>query len=203
VLVRVMPNRLARSIAAFFACIAWALAVRFAWWGEGNWSGSPRAVAIGPAFAGWFVIWIPILAIVFAAIAGEAKWMATNSRHIVRPALAGALLALTFGTLASVPLDAFEITWSPSSKPHANWLVLWPLLNVAAALVAGAGAFRLRSRALLGAAIVAALLHVVQFYYLIGTTLVVKSAIMLIMGALLLGSGILWRRRTRDEESTT
>lgn len=194
VLVIITPNRLARSIAAFFACIAWALAIRFAWWGEGNWGAERAHVSVGPAIAGWFIIWTPIAALVFAAIAGEAKWMARDERRIVRPALGGLLLALTFGTFASVPFDAFELFWSSNPEPRTNWLVLWPLLNVTAALVAGSAAFSLRSRALLGVAIAAALLHVVQFYYLLGTTLVTKSVIMLIVGALLLGGGILLRQ---------
>jgi hypothetical protein len=193
-LVFVMPDRIARSIAAFFACIAWALAVRFAWCGEGAWSGSRAPVTLSSAIAGWFVIWIPVGALVTALIASEAKWMAKNYRRVVRPALGGLLLALTFGTLVSVPLDAFDSAWVSNGRPHTNWLALWPVLDVMAALLAGLGAFRLRSLPLLGVAIAAALLHVMQFYYLLGTTLVLKSVIMLIVGALLLGWGILLKR---------
>ena len=201
-LLAVMPNALARSIAAFFACVAWALAIRFAWWGENSWSSSRVPVALAPALLGWFVIWTPIVAILSAAIAGEARWMASKARRIVRPALSGVLLALTFGTLASVPLEVLDSLWSPNSKTQTNWLVLWPLLNVAVAFIAGVGAFRLRNMGLLGIAIAAALLHVVQFYYLLGTTLLVKSAIMLIVGALLLAGGVLLRRRSHGSEST-
>lgn len=201
-LVILMPNRLARSIAMFFACIAWALAIRFAWWGEGNWSALRAHVRLAPALIGWFVIWTPIAALAFAAIAGEAKWMAREGRPIVRPALSGLLLTLTFGTFASVPFEAFSLFWGADLEPRTNWLVLWPLLNAAAALAAGYGAFRLRSMALLGVAIAAALLHVVQFYYLLGTTLVIKSVIMLIVGVVLLGSGgalLHWPRRRQSE----
>lgn len=200
VLVVIMPNRLARSIAAFFACIAWALAIRFAWWGEVAWSGPRAAVALAPSLAGWFVIWAPVAALVIAAIAGEAKWMAGKARQLVRPALGGMLLALTFGTLASAPLDTFETLWGSNAKPHTNWLALWPLLDVAAALLAAFCAFRLRSTALLGLAIGAALLHVVHFYYLLGTTLVMKSVIMLILGALLLAWGTLRNRSAGRSE---
>jgi len=199
-LLAVMPNALARSIAAFFACVAWALAIRFAWWGEDSWSSSRAAVALGPALIGWFVIWIPVVAIAYAAIASETSWMARKAGRIVRPALSGMLLALTFGTLVTLPLEALDSFWSPSPKPQTNWLVLWPLLNVALALAAGLGAFRLRNMALLGIAIAAALLHVVQFYYLLGTTLLVKSAIMLIVGALLLAGGVLLRHRSLESE---
>lgn len=202
VLLLVMPNRLARSIAAFFACVAWALAIRFAWWDEASWSSRRPAVTPGPAIAGWFVIWAPIAALVSTAIASEPKWMASKARQIARPALTGMLLALTFGTFASMPVDVIELALGPNPEPHTNWLVIWPLLNAAAALLAGLGAFRLRSRAVLGAAIVAALLHVMQFYYVLGTTLVVKSAIMLIVGALLLGWGALLSRGAREREAT-
>jgi hypothetical protein len=193
-LVFVMPNRIARSIAAFFACIAWALAIRFAWWGEGGWRGSRAPVALGSAIVGWFVIWIPVAALVTAIIASEAKWMARKDARLVRPALGGLLLALTFGTLVSVPLDAFDSLWVANGRPHTNWLALWPLFDIMAALLAGLGAFRLRSMPLLGVAIAAALLHMMQFYYLLGTTLVIKSVIMLLVGGLLLGSGILLKR---------
>lgn len=200
VLVVIMPNRLARSIAAFFACIAWALAVRFAWWGEIAWIGPRAAVAPGPAIAGWFVIWAPVAALVIAAVAGEAKWMAGKARQLLRPALGGMLLALTFGTLASAPLDSFESLWGANSEPYTNWLALWPLLDVAAALLAGFCAFRLRSTALLGVATGAALLHVLHFYYLLGTTLVTKSVIMLIVGAVLLAWGAFRHRNAARNE---
>jgi hypothetical protein len=190
----VMPNRLARYIAAFFACVAWALAVRFAWWGTEVWDGGRRhPVPLGPALIGWAVIWIPIAAISVAVIRSEAKWMAHGGRRIVRPALDGMLLALTFGTFASAPLEMLDFLWSSESRVRTNWLALWPVLNVAAALVAALGAFHLRNKALVGVAIVAALLHVANFYFLLGTTLLVKSAIMLVIGGLLLGSGVLLR----------
>jgi hypothetical protein len=197
VLLVIMPNALARSIAAFFACIAWALAIRFAWWDE-NWLYSRTSVALGPALIGWFVIWIPIGAIVTAVIASESRWMASKARNIGRPALGGMLLALTLGTFASVPLDAFAGMWNTDLHPKTNWLVLWPLLNVAAALLASFGAFRLRNTALMGVAVAVAMLHVMHFYYLLGTTLLLKSAIMLILGAALLGCGVILQRRRRD-----
>jgi hypothetical protein len=202
-LLAVMPNALARSIAAFFACIAWALAIRFAWWGEESWGRARPPAALIPALIGWFVIWTPVAAAFFAALASESRWMASKARQIVRPALSGMLLALTFGTLASVPLEMIAPLWNSESGAQSNWLVLWPLLNVAAALVAGFGAFSLRNMALLGTAIAGALVHVVQFYYVLGTTLLLKSAIMLVMGALLLGAGTLLRRRSEQPEVAT
>jgi uncharacterized membrane protein len=201
----VMPNRLARYIAAFFACVAWALAIRFAWWGTEAWGGDTRyPVPLGPALTGWAVIWVPIAAISVVAIRSEAKWMAHGGRRIMRPALGGMLLALTFGTFASAPLEMLDFLWSTDSRLHTNWLAIWPLLNVTAALIAALGAFQLRNRALLGVAIAAALLHVVNFYFLLGTTLLMKSAIMLVIGALLLGLGVVLRNgRVPQGESIT
>ena len=194
VLIILMPNPLARSIAAFFACVAWSLTIRFAWWGEEEtWNGAQHAVSLASALIGWAVIWIPVAALCIAAIVSETRWMGQAAARVVRPALTGMLLALTFGTFASEPRDAFG--WlRPSGTAPEDWLVLWPLLNAAAALVAGLGAFHLRNKALLGAAIAAALLHVGQFYFLLGTSLVVKSVIMVGVGMLLLGWGVVLRR---------
>jgi hypothetical protein len=193
-LVFIMPNRLARSLAAFFACVAWALAIRFAWWGGLELRDSAQhAVSLAPALIGWAVIWIPVAALVSAAVRGEARWMArADTAPIVRPALSGMLLALTFGTFASEPIAA--LMWDTQASTQ-NWLVLWPLLNAATALFAGFCAFRLRNRAIVGTAIVASVLHLGQFYFLLGTTLVMKSIIMVTVGALLLGAGLILRRR--------
>jgi uncharacterized membrane protein len=95
------------------------------------------------------------------------------------------MLALSVGTWASEPFAALPWRTPPSEIP-VNWLTLWPLLGVAAALFAGVCAFRLRHRAMIGVAIAGALLHLVQFYYLLGVSLVVKSYIMLALGGGLL-----------------
>jgi hypothetical protein len=197
-LVLVMPNRLARALAAFFACVAWALTLRFAWWGDQeSWDVTRHAVPLVPALIGWAAIWIPVAALCAIVIRNEASWMARPAAaRITRPALTGLILALTFGTFASEPLETFAWFRSSGTMPE-NWLVLWPLLNAAMALWAGFCAFQLRSKALLGVAIAAALLHVGQFYFLLGTTLVVKSLIMLLTGALFVGAGLLLKRSRR------
>lgn len=194
-LVLKLPNHFAKMLSAFFACLAWALAVRFAWWGEDSISGPGLAVAFAPALIGWIVIWIPVAAGVHALITREAEWMATKTRRIARPALTGLLLGLSVGTWTSEPFAALTF-WAPPSEVPVNWLALWPLLGVAAALFAAVSAFRLRHRAMLGVAIAGALLHLVQFYYLLGVTLVTKSYIMLAVGvALLLAARGMRRRR--------
>jgi len=200
-LVILMPNHLARSIAAFFACVAWSLAIRFAWWGEAeSWDAAQHAVSLIPALIGWVVIWIPVAVGCIVAILEEARWTGQPAARIVRPALSGMLLALTFGTFASEPLDAFG--WMLTSRPPGQrWRVLWPLLHAAAALLAGFGAFRLRNKALMGIAIAAALLHVGQFYFLLGTSLVMKSVIMAVVGMILLGGGLLLGHRGSTAQS--
>jgi hypothetical protein len=201
-LVLTLPNRFAKALAAFFACVAWALTVRFAWWGETVFGDEPTTVAVLPALLGWFVIWIPVVGIVQALIAREAQWMARSWRRIARPALTGLLVGLAVATWVSEPLGSLQF-WAPSSAAHANWLVLWPLLAVATALFAATCAFRLRHHALLGVAIAGALLHVMQFYYVLGTTLVVKSYIMLVVGGVLLIAARLARQRASSARSAS
>ncbi len=191
VLVLLLPNRLAKFLAAFFACIAWAFAVRFAWWDAEEFS----LRLVPPALASWFVVWIPVIAGAHALVRTEARWMASGMQYLARPALTGLLLSLAFGTWASLPFSSAHL-WSASVE--TDWLAMWPLLSAAAALFAAICAFRIRNRALIGAAIGGALLHVVHFYFLLGTTLLMKSCIMLIVGVLLSVTAALLSRRTRD-----
>lgn len=180
-----LPNRFARLLSTFFACIAWALTIRLGWWGEDSFGDPELAVALVPALIGWIVIWVPVGLGVHMLIERETEWMATDARRIARPALTGLLLALSLGTWTSEPFAALTF-WTPPGQRSTSWLALWPLLGVAAALFAAVYAYRLRHRAMIGAAITGALLHVVQFYYLLGVRLVTKSYIMLAVGALLL-----------------
>ena len=185
VLVFVLPDHFARLLSAFFACLAWALAVRIFWWGEDALWDLRMEVAFIPAFVAWLVIWLPVAWCVHRLIDREAHWMAGPSRGVARPALTGLLLALSVGTWTSEPFAAFAF-WTPPTEVPRNWLSLWPLLGTAAALFAAVSAYRLQHRAMIGVAIAGALLHVVHFYYLLGVSLVLKSYIMLAFGALLL-----------------
>ena len=191
-----MPNRLAKVLAAFFACIAWALAARFVVWGDALLSDVRDDVALGPALASWLVIWAPLLAASEVLIRREAAWMAERARTLARPALTGLLMALALATWASEPLGTL-VFWGPPPGNQRNWLVLWPLLGVATALFAAVCAYRLKSRALVGLAIAGGLLHVIQFYYLLGTTLVMKSMIMLGVGVVLIVAAWSLERRSR------
>lgn len=182
ILVFVMPNAFAKVLATIFACCAWALTIRFAWWDPSRFSGSSPEISWMQALLGWFVVWIPIIVAAHELIQTERAWMVSGLRRLARPALNGLLVSLALATLFSAP-NADYLFWGEGRQPGANWIVLWPLLGILAALFATFCAFRLRSRALIGVSIAGALLHVVQFYYFLGTTLLIKSVIMLGVGA--------------------
>jgi hypothetical protein len=195
VLLFVLPNRLAKLLSAFFACIAWALAVRFAWWGEWSFDSTRTQAALVPALVGWLVIWIPVIVLTHVLIAREPHWMASRWRGIARPALTGLILSLAVGTWVSEPLGSLQF-WAPPGPTYTNWLTLWPLLAVGASLFACTSAFRLRHRGLIGFTIAGAMLHIVQFYFLLGATLLMKSLIMLAVGAVLLFAATFLRRQS-------
>ncbi len=180
-----LPNHFAKGLSAFFACLAWAFVVRLGWWGDDLFGQRRLEVPFLPALTGWLIIWVPVGGLVHTLIRRETRWMATSARRVARPALTGLLLGLSVGTWASEPFAALPFTTPPTEIPE-NWLVLWPLLGALAALFAAGSAFRLRHRAMIGGAIGGALLHVVHFYYLLGVSLVVKSYIMLALGAMFL-----------------
>jgi hypothetical protein len=185
VMVLLLPNAFARTLSTLFACLAWAVTVRFAQWGENWFDGTRQAVGLAPALLGWLVIWLPVGVTTEALIRGETRWMASGLRAIARPALTGLLVALSLGTWGSEPFATLTF-WAPSGGVPRNWLALWPFLGIGAALFAAVCAYRLRHTAMLGVAIAGALTHVVQFYYLLGVTLVMKSWIMIAMGVVLL-----------------
>lgn len=192
-----LPNRFAKALAAFFFCIAWALTLRFAWWGEPTFGGEIVGVAPVPALVAWLVVWMPIAAAVEVAIAREPQWMATPARAILRPALTGCLIALSLAQWVSEPLATLRF-WA-GDETGANWLAVWPLLALAAALYAAVAAFRLRDRALVGVGIAGGALHVMQFYYMLGVSLLAKSMMMLAVGAaLLVAARLLAPRSTKD-----
>jgi hypothetical protein len=186
VLALLMPNPLHRALSAFFATIAWALTVRFALFGEPEfWHGDrERAVSLGSSLIGWALAWLPVGAGIALLIRHEAGWIARGRAGALRPVLTGLIIGLAFATLASQPFESFR--WWGGGEVAQGWLALWPLLSAGAALAAVAAAFALGQRALLGAGALAALLHVSHFYYALGTGLLLKSLLMLAMGAAML-----------------
>lgn len=189
----VMPNALARTLAAFFGCVAWAIAVRFAFWDRSLFDSPSAPVALLPALIGWLVIWVPLVATVEWLVRHEPEWLATDLRRVGRAASNGLIAALAVATWASEPFAGLPF----GGTPVTSWLALWPLLGTALAAYAAFCALRFRSRALLGLAIAGALLHTLQFYFVLGVSLVTKSAIMVAVGAALLAAAWALRRRSR------
>lgn len=193
VLALVMPNALHRTLSTVFATIAWALTVRFALFGEPEfWHGEREfAPSLAQSVAGWALAWLPVGTGIGALIRREPQWMARRWQPVLRPVLTGLLVGLAFATLASQPFESFR--WFGSGTARPDWLALWPLMSALAALGGVAAAFALRSRALTGACVVAVLLHVAHFYYELGTSLLLKSLLMLALGAALLAAARLLR----------
>jgi hypothetical protein len=180
-----MPNRLHRVMSALFGLIAWALMWRFGLFGEPSWGESNgTAPSLPAALAGWAMAWLPPGAALWLLIRHESAWVARGWAPLLRPGLSGLIIGIGFATLLSQPFESFR--WWGSAPMRQDWLALWPLLSAGAALAAVAAAFALGSRALMGACIVAVLLHISHFYYMLGTSLLLKSLLMLAMGAALL-----------------
>lgn len=185
-LVVAMPNRLHRTMSTLFACVAWALFVRYALWDAPEWRSfdQPRpAPSATLALGGWAMAWLPIGGLLYALVRTEATWMAQGRQAIARPAAVGLIVGLAWATLLSQPLEALHL-----ADMRQGWLAIWPLLSALAALAALAGAFALGNRGLTAVCILAALAHVSLFYYAMGTTLLVKAAAMIALGAILLGA---------------
>ena len=201
----IMPNKIARTLAALFATIAWINTVRFLvrpgnaeriLFEERN-AGDTLAMGAWALPLGWLLTWLPLLALAAWLILREPYWMASSLRRLARPMLTGVLLGLSIGTIAAEPFTL--VIWGTEGlSAGITWLSLFPLLSIGLALAAAYGAFRVRSHGLLGFAVFAALVHLARFYYLYGTTLMWKSVIMLTVGAALLVAGAALRNRGPD-----
>ena len=193
-----MPNRLHRALSTLFATIAWALTLRFALFGEPDlWRVNPGvpAASTASALVGWLFAWAPIGVGLWWLIRTEAAWMARGWQPVLRPIVTGLIVGLAFATLASHPFESFR--WFGSGDVDVGGLALWPLLSALGALAALAAAFALRQRGLMAMCVAAALLHVSHFYYALGTSLLVKSVLMLVMGgAALLAARALGAKET-------
>ncbi|MEO5694679.1 MAG: DUF4401 domain-containing protein [Usitatibacter sp.] len=198
-LVFAMPNGLHRTMSTLFACIAWAMSVRYGVWDHysfGPMAGrEPQGVALFPALLGWLVVWVPVGYGLFLLVRREPRWMLRRRQELLRPVGAGLIVGLAFATLLSQPLDSFTSSFIERGIRN-NWLALWPLLSALASLGALVAAFALGSRGLMALCVVAALLHASHFYYAMGTTLLVKALTMLLLGAALLGAADYLRNRS-------
>lgn len=184
----VMPNRLHRTLSTVFACIAWALTVRFGLLGAPSfdWRGNmPRVtLSLAAAIAGWLVAWVPIIAALWWSIGHGATSALQRRPALVQPIVTGLTIGLAFATVASQPFESWR--WLGGGEADVGGLALWPLLSAFGALAAVAAAYARRQRGLMSVCIVAALLHVSHFYFALGTSLLVKSVLMLAMGGIAL-----------------
>jgi hypothetical protein len=188
-----MPNHFARLLAAFFACVAWVYTIRFLLQpgaGDGHslddelfWRSPLAGGYLVPL--GWLLTWVPMIALAAWLVARERRWMASRARVYARPALSGLLLGIAFAGLVTEPLGIF-LLGEEQLGVAVGWWSLFPLLSIGLAVFAMVEAYRVRSAGILGAAVLAALLHLSRFYYLYGTTLLWKSLIMVCAGAALL-----------------
>ncbi|HTU64957.1 MAG TPA: DUF4401 domain-containing protein [Steroidobacteraceae bacterium] len=188
-----MRDRVARALAAFFASIAWVFVVRYLLRpheSENIFFDSSREFAL-PLFGAWTVplawllTWLPIIGLLAWLRHTERRWMMRTTAEFARPAIAGLLLGLTFGGMGAEPVSMLALGTEMLGRGVDGW-ALFPVLSIALAMFAAYVAFQLRSAGLLGLAIFAALAHLARFYYLFGATLMDKSLIMLIVGAVTL-----------------
>ena len=200
VVLLVMPDKIARTLAALFATIAWVYLVRFVVRGGEHedmffdFDRYRRQPGSGLVLLAWLLTWAPMLLGASWLTRRENTWMAHSLRVFARPILTGLLLGLSLGGLASEPFVRLAFGMD-SIGVQMSWLALFPLMSIALAMYAAWCAFRLRSAGLSGFATFAALVHLGRFYYLYGTSLMWKSVIMLCLGAVLLGVGEVLRRR--------
>ena len=195
-LVIVMPNRLHRAMSTLFACMALAIFVRFSVWGDPGTRGFTTATpSLHLAISSWMLSWLPVGIALWLLVHREAAWMARGWQAVLRPASTGLIVGLAAATLISQPFESLQWLWSGGHSAAQRWLSLWPLLSAFAALGALVAAFALGSRALIGVCIVAVLLHLSHFYYVIGTSLLIKSVTMLILGALMLAGAAALKKR--------
>lgn len=175
VLTLVVPNRLHRTLSTLFATIAWAVLVRFSLFGA-----SPFP-PLGLALAGFGLVWLPVGALLWVLLRSEPQWMARGRQDVLRPVTHGLIIGLATATLASEPFMVLSLLFGAGGQQGG--LALWPLLSVLGALMATVAAFALRNKALVGIGAAFALLHLAYFYYELGTSLLLKALLMVLMGA--------------------
>jgi Domain of unknown function (DUF4401) len=198
-LVFVMRNRLHRFLSSLGAVIAWALAMHQAIFGDLPWTAAyepaPRGFRLIVSLVLWLLVWAPVAFAAIWLLRREAWWMARGRETVLRPVTHGLIAALSIAPVALHPSVLwFELGFHSTRDVEAGWVALWPLLAALLALLALALAFALRNRPLMGLAILFGLVEVSCFYYTLGTTLLIKSIVMLLLGAGLLAAAQ-WSRK--------
>jgi hypothetical protein len=199
VLVLVMKNRLHRFLSSLGAVFAWAMAMHHAIFGDAPWSRwyvpAPQGSQLLVPVLLWLLVWAPVTFAAVWLLRAEASWMARGRETMLRPVSHGLIAALSIAPLASHPSGFWWVLGLHSRREvDAGWVALWPLLAALLAFLALALGFALRNRPLMGLAILFGLLEVSCFYYALGATLLVKSIVMLLLGAGLLLAAQLYRR---------
>jgi Domain of unknown function (DUF4401) len=202
-LVFVMPNRLHRVLSTLFAVSAWAMLMRVLLWNDGDaklFSSYHPEIAppLSTVLLGWMITWLPLAIGLVQLVRHEAQWMARGWQSLVRPVCTGLVLGFAFATLISHPFESFS--WGHSRSSTALLSIL-PLLSAMASVAAIAAAFAFGSRGLVGIGIVAALLHTSHFYYAMDTSLLIKSLMMLVLGAACLG--VAWKLKPAPSAEQT
>jgi hypothetical protein len=187
-LVFLMPSYLHRLMSTLFACIAWAVVTHFQ--GEGlveavmggrtsQSSNAGRMIAFGAG--AWLLAWVPVLAAAWWVATKESTWVAAGQASLMRPVMLGLLIGGACATYFSSPF-AYRFAFGGAGIPGPNWIAMWPLLSILAALVMLCAAFRVQSRAGMGFCILAALAHLGHLYYVLNISLLTKSVVMLLIG---------------------
>jgi hypothetical protein len=203
-MVAVMRNRLHRAISCSAAVIAWALAIHELAFPTQVFGFSHEAVAASDSVTLqillWLLVWCPVALAAWWFVRTEAAWMSAGRDELCRPVTTGLVAALAIAPLATHPVDfwlAMGMNTGVMASGSLSAIPLWPLMAGLLALFSLSLAFELRSRALMGVAIVFSLLELSAFYYVLGTTLLIKSITMLAMGAALLVGAQMWEGKVR------
>jgi hypothetical protein len=208
VLTLVMQNRLHRVLTTVAAVVAWALAtheflfhdipgISIPW-------GATRVDSYELSLISvllWVGVWAPVAFAAYWLVKEEARWMAERREEILRPVTCGMIASLSIAPLATHPAAFWMALGLGSTRDLTDAshgvTALWPLLAIFLVVLGMALAFAIRNRALIGLAILFGLLEISAFYYVLGTTLLVKSIVMVALGAALL----LGARRLEKETS--
>ena len=187
VLVVIMRNGFHRFLSTLAAVSAWALAMRGVLLND-----IAKSAASAPTGGGlfvslilWLIVWAPVAFAAWWLVRHEGQWIGEGNSAVLRPVTAGLIAALSVGPMALHPAAFWNEFQSSRGGAVDPWTALWPLLAVLLALFALWLAFTVRNHALMGAAILFGLLQLSGFYYVLGTTLLIKSMLMLAIGAVL------------------
>jgi uncharacterized membrane protein len=201
----VIGNRFHRFLSTLAAVVFWAFAVdelllKDSWAFALRSSQTPQGPDVPLSLALWLVVWTPVIVGAWWLAKNESTWMAQGLEGLLRPLVNGLIAALAMVPLALLP-NVFWIGlvlgWRGSIRDANSLLAPWPLFGAVLALFSLALAFTFRNRPLMGLAVIFALLEISSFYYVLEVSLLMKSLIMILLGALLLAGARLlqaaWR----------